>query len=76
MGRTSGFAGDLIHETDVSDDIASIRSRELSMGCHLTMEQRQLARRLSAKGHSLREVGQQVGCSHEVVRPSEDCAPS
>ena len=35
---------------------------------HLTMEQRQLARRLSAKGLSLREVGRQVGCSHEVVR--------
>lgn len=35
---------------------------------HLTMEQRQLARRLSAKGLSLREIGCQVGCSHEVVR--------
>ena len=35
---------------------------------HLTMEQRQLARRLSAKGLSLREIGRQVGCSHEVVR--------
>jgi len=35
---------------------------------HLTVEQRQLARRLSAKGLSLREVGRQVGCSHEVVR--------
>jgi IS30 family transposase len=35
---------------------------------HLTMEQRQLARRLSAKGMSLREIGRQVGCSHEVVR--------
>jgi transposase, IS30 family len=34
----------------------------------LTMEQRQLARRLSAKGLSLREIGRQVGCSHEVVR--------
>jgi transposase len=32
------------------------------------MEQRQLARRLSAKGMSLREIGRQVGCSHEVVR--------
>jgi IS30 family transposase len=32
------------------------------------MEQRQLARRLSAKGLSLREIGRQVGCSHEVVR--------
>jgi IS30 family transposase len=35
---------------------------------HLTVEQRQLARRLSAKGMSLREIGRQVGCSHEVVR--------
>jgi IS30 family transposase len=35
---------------------------------HLTVEQRQLARRLSAKGLSLREIGRQVGCSHEVVR--------
>jgi transposase, IS30 family len=35
---------------------------------HLTMEQRQLARRLSAKGLSLREIGRQVGCSHEIVR--------
>jgi transposase, IS30 family len=35
---------------------------------HLTMEQRRLARRLSAKGLSLREIGRQVGCSHEVVR--------
>jgi transposase, IS30 family len=35
---------------------------------HLSMEQRQLARRLSAKGLSLREIGRQVGCSHEVVR--------
>jgi IS30 family transposase len=34
---------------------------------HLTMEQRQLARRLSAKGLSLREIGLQVGCSHAVV---------
>jgi len=35
---------------------------------HLTVEQRQLARRLSAKGMSLREVGRQVDCSHEIVR--------
>ena len=35
---------------------------------HLTMEQRQLARRLRAKGLSLREIGRQVGCSHEIVR--------
>jgi IS30 family transposase len=38
------------------------------MTAHLTVEQRQLARRLSARGLSLREVGRQVGCSHEVVR--------
>lgn len=38
------------------------------MATHLTSEQRQLARRLSSKGMSLREIGQQVGCSHEVVR--------
>jgi IS30 family transposase len=35
---------------------------------HLTMEQRLLARRLSAKGMSLREVGRQVDCSHQLVR--------
>ena len=35
---------------------------------HLTVEQRQLARRLSVRGLSLREIGRQVGCSHEVVR--------
>jgi IS30 family transposase len=38
------------------------------MTAHLSVEQRQLARRLSAKGLSLREIGRQVGCSHEVVR--------
>jgi transposase, IS30 family len=38
------------------------------MTAHLTVEQRLLARRLSAKGLSLREIGRQVGCSHEVVR--------
>jgi IS30 family transposase len=38
------------------------------MTAHLSMEQRQLARRLHAKGLSLREIGRQVGCSHEVVR--------
>jgi IS30 family transposase len=38
------------------------------MTAHLTMEQRRLARRLHAKGLSLREIGRQVGCSHEVVR--------
>jgi transposase, IS30 family len=34
---------------------------------HLTVEQRQLARRLHAKGLSLREIGPQVGCSHQGV---------
>jgi transposase, IS30 family len=38
------------------------------MGPHLTVEQRQLARRLHGRGLSLREIGRQVGCSHEVVR--------
>ena len=38
------------------------------MTAHLTVEQRQLARRLHAKGLSLREIGRQVGCSHEIVR--------
>ncbi len=38
------------------------------MTAHLTMEQRQLARRLHARGLSLREIGRQVGCSHEIVR--------
>jgi IS30 family transposase len=38
------------------------------MTAHLTVEQRRLARRLDAKGLSLREVARQVGCSHEVVR--------
>ncbi len=34
---------------------------------HLTVEQRQLALRLHAKGLSLREVGPQVGCSFQTV---------
>jgi hypothetical protein len=38
------------------------------VAAHLSVEQRQLARRLRAKGLSLREIGAQVGCSHEVVR--------
>src|ERR687884_1336121 len=42
--------------------------REALMTAHLSMEQRRLARRLHAKGLSLREIGRQVGCSHEVVR--------
>jgi transposase, IS30 family len=35
---------------------------------HLTVEQRQLALRLRARGLSLRQIGPQVGCSHEIVR--------
>jgi transposase, IS30 family len=38
------------------------------MPAHLTAEQRQLALRLRARGLSLREIGPQVGCSHELVR--------
>jgi transposase, IS30 family len=34
---------------------------------HLTAEQRQLAWRLKARGLSLREIGPQVGCSHQGV---------
>ena len=37
------------------------------MGAHLTVEQRQLALRLKARGLSLREIGPQVGCSHQGV---------
>jgi IS30 family transposase len=35
---------------------------------HLTVEQRQLALRLKARGLSLREIGAHVGCSYEQVR--------
>jgi transposase, IS30 family len=35
---------------------------------HLRVEQRQLALRLRARGLSLRQIGPQVGCSHEIVR--------
>ena len=38
------------------------------MAPRLTVEQRQLARRLSAEGWSLRAIGRQVACSHEAVR--------
>jgi transposase, IS30 family len=38
------------------------------MGVQLSPEQQVLARRLRAQGMSLREVGAQVGCSHEHVR--------
>ena len=34
---------------------------------HLTVEQRQLALRLEARGWLLREIGPQVGCSHQAV---------
>ena len=34
---------------------------------HLTVEQRQLALRLHSRGLSLREIGPQVGCSHQGV---------
>jgi transposase, IS30 family len=34
---------------------------------HLTVEQRQLVLRLKARGLSLREIGPQVGCSHQGV---------
>jgi transposase, IS30 family len=37
------------------------------MRAHLTVEQRQLAFRLKARGLSLREIGPQVGCSHQCV---------
>jgi hypothetical protein len=35
------------------------------MAAHLTAEQRQLALRLKVRGLSLREIGPQVGCSHQ-----------
>ena len=38
------------------------------MVSHLTVEQRQLALRLKARGLSLWQIGPQVGCSHEMVR--------
>jgi Homeodomain-like domain len=37
------------------------------MSPHLTVEQRQLALRLKARGLSLREIGAQVGCSRRRV---------
>ena len=37
------------------------------MRTHLTVEHRQLALRLRAKGLSLREIGPQVGCSYQGV---------
>ena len=41
----------------------------------LTVEQRQLALRLHARGMSLREVGPQVGCSQQGVALVVRCAP-
>ena len=38
------------------------------MPVHLSVEQRQLALRLRARGWPLRKIGPQVGCSHELVR--------
>jgi Helix-turn-helix domain len=42
---------------------------------HLTWEQRQLVRRLSANGLSLREIGRQVGCSHDLCVHLGFCLP-
>ena len=44
------------------------------MRTHLTVEQRQLALRLKARGLSLREIGPQVGCSHQGVALIVRCA--
>jgi transposase, IS30 family len=41
--------------------------RRVQLYKHLTVEQRQLAFRLHARGLSLREIGPQVGCSHQGV---------
>jgi helix-turn-helix protein len=45
------------------------------MRAHLTVEQRQLALRLKARGLSLREIGPQVGCSHQGVGLVAGSAP-
>ena len=37
------------------------------MVSHLSVEQWQLALRLKARGLSLRQIGPQVGCSHQAV---------
>ena len=37
------------------------------MAAHLTVEQRQLALRLKARGLSLRQIGRQVGCTGQEV---------
>ena len=41
---------------------------------HLSVEQRQLALRLKARGLSLREIGAQVDCSHQGVALIVRCA--
>ena len=46
-------------------EVGSRRARSASLPSHVLPA---LARRLHAKGLSLREVGRQVGCCHEVVR--------
>jgi transposase, IS30 family len=46
------------------------------MVTHLSVEQRQLALRLRARGWSLRQIGPQVGCSHELVRIIAGGGPS
>jgi IS30 family transposase len=43
------------------------------MRTHLTVEQRRLALRLRARGLSLREIGPQVGCSHQGVADRAAC---
>jgi transposase, IS30 family len=43
---------------------------------HLTVEQRQLALRLKARGLSLREIGPQVGCSRQGVALVVGCHAS
>jgi hypothetical protein len=50
------------------DDLLLIRARRVRwMVTHLTVEQRQLALRLRARGLSLRQIGRQVGCTGQEV---------
>ena len=46
------------------------------MVTYLSVEQRQPALRLRARGLSLRQTGPQVGCSHELVRTIARGGPS